>query len=300
MRIVIAGATGFLGRALVSALARERHDMVVLSRRDSALPGTRTVIWNPDGSASDWARAIDGTDAVINLAGEPIAGTRWTAAVKARIRSSRVDATRSLASAIAGAAQPPRVFVSGSAVGYYGSRGDERLTESSSPGQDFLSDVCVAWEREAVAARSPRTRVVLLRTGLVIGRGGGALQPMLLPFRLGVGGPLGSGRQYWPWIHLDDWVAMVCWALTAPRLDGPLNVTAPEPVTNAAFTRALGRALHRPAVLPAPAFALRLALGEMADALLLSGQRAVPERALQEGFVFGQPELGPALANLVG
>jgi uncharacterized protein (TIGR01777 family) len=230
----------------------------------------------------------------VNLAGESIAGSRWSNARKQHILDSRVQATRTLADAIAGASRPPPVFVSGSAVGYYGPRGDEVVTETQPPGSDFLARVCTAWEAEATRAASV-TRVVCMRTGLVIENGGGALPRMVLPFKFGIGGPLGSGRQYMPWIHRDDWVALVRWTMATAAADGPINATAPNPVTNTEFSRALGRALHRPAFMPAPGFALRLALGEMADALLLSGQRVVPAKAEQLGFRFRFTHLDDAL-----
>jgi uncharacterized protein (TIGR01777 family) len=299
MRIVIAGGTGFLGRPLTLALANAGHAVVVLSRSgDRRAGGSGSVAWTPDGSTGAWAAAIDGADAVINLAGESIAGKRWSAAQKQRILDSRVLATRSLAQAIQGAARPPAVFVSGSAVGYYGPRGDEVVTEDDAAGSDFLASVCRAWEHEAQQAQGRGTRVVCVRTGLVLERDGGALPQMLPPFRFGAGGPVGSGRQFWPWIHRADWIALVTWALAADAVEGPINATAPEPETNAAFARALGRAMHRPAFMPAPAFALRLALGEMADALLLSGQRAVPAKALRLGFAFQYARLADALQAL--
>jgi len=274
MKIAIGGGTGFLGRALAASLASDGHDVVVLRR----------------GSTAE----IDGADGVVNLSGESIAGKRWTGAQKERIRDSRVTTTRALADAIRRAKRPPSVFVSGSAVGYYGPRGDEIVTEDTPAGSDFLAGVCVQWEQEAASA-SGFTRVVYARTGVVLERNGGALPPMLQPFRLGVGGPVGSGRQFWPWIHRADWVAMVRWALATPSVSGPINVTAPAPVTNAEFARALGRALHRPAFMPTPAFAIRLILGEMADALVLSGQRAIPQRAEHAGFAFAYPRLDGAL-----
>jgi hypothetical protein len=234
----------------------------------------------------------------VNLAGESIAARRWTAAQKQRILESRVQATRSLVEAIKKAAAPPPVFVSGSAVGYYGPLGDEPVTEEAPPGGDFLARVCVAWEAEAMRAASGRTRVVCVRTGVVLEQDGGALPQMLPPFTFGAGGPVGSGQQFWPWIHRDDWVAMVRWAIQTPAASGPLNATAPTPETNRAFAQALGRAIHRPAFVPAPAFALRLLLGEMADALLLSGQRAVPAKAQRLGFTFAYPQLDQALAAI--
>lgn len=262
--------------------------------------GVRAIDWNPDGNAGAWASVVDGAAAVVNLAGESIAGKRWTAEHKRRVLDSRIFATRSLVSAIQRAAAPPPLLVSGSAVGYYGPRGDEVVTEESQAGGDFLADVCVQWEAEAARAESDRTRVVRLRTGLVLEKDGGALPEMLPPFRFGAGGPVGSGRQYWPWIHRDDWLGIARWALESPSLAGAVNATGPAPVTNTEFARALGRAMHRPAVLPAPAFALRLLLGEMADALLLSGQRAVPQRAERGGFTFLYPRVDAALEQIFG
>lgn len=300
MKIVIAGGTGFLGRPLAAALAADGHDIVTLSRGAAATGGqplTRAVAWTPDGNIGPWAAEIDGAGAVVNLAGESIAGKRWTAEQKRRILDSRVGATRSLVAAIAGARTPPGVFVSGSAVGYYGPRGDEKIPEDTPPGGDFLANVCVQWEGEAARAKAA-TRVVLLRTGLALERDGGALPQMLPPFQFGAGGPVGSGRQFWPWIHRADWIALVQWAIRTPAVAGAINGTAPNPVTNAEFARALGRAMHRPAFMPAPAFALKLLLGEMADALLLSGQRAVPERPEQLGFTFRYARVDDALAAL--
>ena len=304
MKIVIAGGTGFLGRPLTAALVQDGHDLVVLTRgsassrqADRARPPVaraRAVAWNPNGELGPWAAEIEGAGAVVNLAGESIAGTRWTAARKQHILDSRVQATRSLAAAIRGAAAPPPVFVSGSAVGYYGPLGDEAATEATPAGSDFLAHVCERWEQEANAA-SDRTRVACIRTGIVLERDGGALPQMLPPFWFGGGGPVGSGRQYWPWIHRDDWVALVRWAIATPAADGALNATAPHPVTNTEFARALGRAIHRPAFMPAPGFALRLLLGEMADALLLSGQNAVPAKATRDGFQFRYSHVDEAL-----
>jgi uncharacterized protein len=297
MRIVIAGGSGFLGRPLSARLAHDGYDVVVLTRgaKRSQAPVGSTVAWTPDGGTGPWAAAVDGAHAVVNLAGESIAGTRWTAEHKARVLESRVQATRSLATAMRNAAAPPAVFVSGSAVGYYGPHADEPLAENAAAGSDFLAGVCVAWEAEAMRAASASTRVVCLRTGIVLEKDGGALPEMLPPFKIGAGGPVGSGRQYWPWIHRDDWVSLVSWTIGASSVSGPVNATAPNPVTNAEFARALGRAMHRPAFMPAPAFALRLLLGEMADALLLSGQRAVPAKATSAGFTFKYPQVDDAL-----
>jgi uncharacterized protein len=300
MKIVIAGGSGFLGRPLAAALAADGHDVLTLSRRAAASGAarSRSVGWTPDGSTDRWAAEVDGAGAVVNLAGESIAGKRWSDEQKRRILDSRVLATRSLVTAIQAARNPPPVFVSGSAVGYYGPRGDEKIPEYTPPGSDFLANVCRQWEAEAVRAASSATRVVCMRTGLALERDGGALPQMLPPFRFGAGGPVGSGRQYWPWIHRADWIAMVQWAIRMPAVTGPINGTAPNPVTNAEFAKALGRAMHRPSFMPAPGFALKLMLGEMAEALLLSGQRAVPERSEQLGFTFRYARLGDALAAL--
>jgi len=299
MNIVIAGGTGFLGRPLTESFVRDGHDVIVLTRGSASVAaGARAVPWTPNGESGAWAAAVDGADVVVNLAGESIAGRRWTAAHKQRILDSRVDATRSLAAAIRGAAVPPSVFVSGSAVGYYGPLGGEPVTEEHAAGSDFLADVCRRWEEEAARAASARTRVICIRTGIVLERDGGALPQMLPPFRFGAGGPVGSGRQYWPWIHRDDWTALVRWTIATPGITGAINATAPRPVTNKAFAQALGRAMHRPAFMPAPAFALRLLLGEMADALLLSGQNAVPAKAERSGFGFSYNTVDTALDAL--
>ncbi|MGH9349052.1 MAG: TIGR01777 family oxidoreductase [Vicinamibacterales bacterium] len=291
MRIVVAGGTGFLGRALGERLRQDGHDVRVLSRR-AASPGD--IAWSPDGSTGAWAKALDDADAVVNLAGESIAGGRWTAARKARIRDSRIRATRSLVTAIQQAARPPAVLLSGSAVGYYGPRGDEPLTEQAPAGDDFLAGVCRDWEAEALRAAST-TRVVLLRTGLVLDKDGGALPQMALPFKLFGGGPVGSGRQFYSWIHRGDWVGLVRWALGAGRVSGPLNLTAPNPLPNREFAKTLGRVLRRPSFMPAPGVVLRVALGEMADALLLAGQRVLPAEAQAQGYRFEYPTLEPAL-----
>jgi hypothetical protein len=306
MLIVIAGGTGFLGQPLATSLAAEGHAVVVLTRRRVApAPGHPTagsigyVEWSPDGTLGPWSRTLEGAGALINLAGESIAARRWTPTHKAQIVDSRRGATKSLVAAIGGAHQPPRVFLSASAVGYYGDRGDEVLTEQSPPGTDFLANVAVEWEHWAAGAQSPQTRVALLRTGIVLDPHGGALARMILPFKAFVGGPLGSGRQFMSWIHRGDWLALVRWITTNEAMSGPINMTAPEPVTNAEFSKELGRALGRPGLLPAPAFALRIILGEMADPLLLASQRVLPARAESLGFQFSYPRLGPALHALL-
>lgn len=300
MRIVLAGATGFLGRPLVSSLAAEGHQLVLLTRRPRGIAGaTREVAWQPDGTAGAWAEVLDEADAVVNLAGESIAEGRWSAARKAALVDSRLRSTRSLVAGLARARPAPGVLVSSSAVGYYGPRGAEAVTEQDGPGRDFLSSLAVEWEQAALQAAARGTRVVLIRSGLVLERDGGALGAMLRPFRLGVGGPAGDGRQYWPWIHRADWVRLIRFALTHPSASGPLNATAPTPVTNEEFSRTLARVLGRPCLFRAPAFALRLAMGEMAGPLVLTGQRVVPERALQLGFKFDYEQLEPALRSIL-
>jgi uncharacterized protein len=295
VRIIIAGGSGFLGRALQETLRRDRHAIRVLTRRARA--GTDDIAWTPDGTAGSWAQELNGVDAVINLAGEGIADKRWNAARKQALRSSRLLSTRSLVGAIQQATKPPAVFISGSAVGYYGPHDDELVTESTPPGTDFLSRLCVDWEREAEQA-STVTRVTLVRTGLVLHPSGGALAKMLPPFRLGIGGRLGSGMQYMPWIHLDDWINMVVWQTSHPIARGAFNATAPDPVTNAEFTKALGRALGRPALLPVPAIGLRVLLGELAESLV-TGQRAIPARAAEMGFQFRFKTIDVALRSLL-
>jgi uncharacterized protein (TIGR01777 family) len=293
-RIIIAGGTGFLGRALHTHLVSAGHSVSVLTRRATGTPSA--IEWQPDGFAGAWARSLDGVDAVVNLSGAGIADARWTASRKALLRESRVLSTRSLVSAIKQIARPP-ALINASGVGYYGDRGNELVTEATPPGRDFLAELCVAWEGEALEA-SHTTRVAILRNGLVMDPAGGALGKMLLPFRLGLGGRIGAGAQYLPWIHLADWLALVTHLIVKTDAHGPFNVTAPHPATNAEFTRALGKALSRPAVLPVPAFALRLALGELAETLL-AGQRAIPQRAAQAGFTFQFADIGPALQDLI-
>ena len=300
MRIVIAGGSGFLGTALAQSLASAGHRVQILSRRPAAAAQPERVTWTPDGTANGlWTSPCSGADVIVNLAGESIAAGRWTPRRKMQLRDSRILATRSLACFIAESEQPPAVFVSASAIGIYGDRGGDTLTESARPGRGFLAELGTAWEQEALAVQGDRTRVVLLRTGIVLDPREGALAKMLLPFRLFAGGPFGSGRQFMSWIHRDDWVSLARWAAETPGLRGPLNLTAPNPVTNADFARSLGRALGRPAVLPAPGFALTLALGEMAGPLLLYSQRVVPARALEGGFRFAHPDLDGALADLL-
>jgi uncharacterized protein (TIGR01777 family) len=293
MRILIAGGSGFLGSRLRDTLRADGHDVRTLTRtprRDG------DIHWRADALDRGWWDSLAGTDAVINLAGTSIAGGRWTPARKADIRDSRIRATQAIVAGLDGT-RSTAALISSSATGYYGLHGDEPLTEDAPPGSDFLADVCRDWERAARETRTA-TRVVLLRTGLVLSRDGGALPPMALPFRFGAGGRIGSGRQVMSWIHVDDWVGIVRWALATPAVTGPINLTAPGPVTNAVFTRALAAALHRPAIVPAPAFALRLLLGEMADALILGGQRVIPAKALRLGYRFRFETIDGALGEI--
>jgi len=297
VKITISGASGLIGRRLLKTLAKEGHSLHVLSRHagTNLPPGVQLSVWDAMRGEPP-AESLRDADAVVHLAGEPVA-QRWTAESKQRIRESRVTGTRNLVRALAGMKRQPEALVCGSAVGYYGSRGEEVLVESSAPGNDFLAELCVAWENEARAAESLGVRVVRIRTGLVLDARGGALQKMLPPFRLGLGGKLGTGKHWMSWIHLDDLVGLFRLAVQGP-VKGAMNGVAPEAVTNADFTRALGQALHRPAVLPMPGLALRLLFGEMAEVLLAS-QRATPKAAEEAGFQFRFPQLAPALADVL-
>jgi uncharacterized protein (TIGR01777 family) len=291
--ILVTGATGFVGRALCTAIAA-RGDRVVVVSRDVQRARSEIAYADAFVTAVD-VTALAGVDAIVNLAGEPVSG-RWTSAKKASIRASRVERTRAIVEAIRGCATRPRVLVSASAIGFYGDRGDEVLRETSAPGDDFLAEVCVAWEAAANGARELGVRVVTARIGLVMGDGG-ALAAMRPMFALGMGGALGSGRQWWPWIHLDDLVAMLLFAIDRD-VEGALDATAPEPVRQIDHARALARAMHRPAFVPAPAFALRALVGEFSSELLAS-RRVVPARATELGFVFAHADLGEALASIV-
>ncbi len=293
--IVVTGGTGFLGRSLVAALREKEHEVAVVTRdpaRARVPDGARAVSW------SDLATAVDGARAVVNLAGETIA-RRWTADAKAGIVESRAEAAGMVGAALRAAKAPPGVLVNASAVGFYGDRGDEELTEASGPGTGFLAETTVAWEEAARRAAPEGVRLVLPRIGIVLGEEGGALSKMLLPFRLGVGGPLGSGKQWMPWIHRDDLVALLVAAIADDRWEGPVNATSPAPVTMREFAGTLGRVLHRPSFAPAPTFAIRAAMGEMA-ALVLDGQKALPAKATALGFRFRYESLEPALRQILG
>ncbi len=291
MKIALTGSTGLVGTALSSALDDAGHDLVRLVRRDTTGPGE--VTWDIGAGTID-ARALEGVEAIIHLAGENI-GQRWSQSVRRRVLESRVEGTRLIAEAAAALPGKP-MLVCASATGYYGSRGAEELDESSPRGDGFLAEVVEQWEAAADPARAAGLRVVHLRQGIILTRHGGALQRMLLPFRLGVGGKLGSGKQWWSWVSLDDAIAAYLYALEQP-LDGAVNVTAPQTGTNEDFTRALGQALHRPTILPAPAFAIRLAFGQMGTEMLLEGQRVVPTKLVQSGFTFRYPDLPSALTR---
>ena len=296
MRILVTGSSGLVGSALAPFLTTGGHSVTRLARQaESAHTGT--ISWSPQTGVADLG-ALEGLDAVVHLAGESIASGRWTPQKKAAIRDSRVQGTRLLCEALAKLKQPPKVLVSASAIGYYGDRGDERLWENSAYGQDFLAGVCRDWEAATAAARG--IRVVNLRFGMVLSLAGGALAKMLPPFQLGAGGVMGDGRQYMSWVALDDAIGAIHHAMFADTLQGPVNVVAPEPVTNRAFTQTLGRVLKRPALAPLPAPAARLMFGEMADALLLSSARVEPRKLQDAGYPFRHPTLEDALRHVLG
>jgi hypothetical protein len=298
---LVTGSTGLVGNALVSALVKDGHTVCRLMRPESLVAGGTkdgfNVAWNP--ATGELGGAGVGADAVVNLAGASIAGGRWSAGQKAMLGSSRIDTTRALVGALAKMNARPRVLVSASAIGIYGNRGDELLTEESKAGAGFLAGLAREWEEEALKAESIGIRVVLARFGIILARDGGALAKMVTPFKLGVGGKLGSGAQWMSWVTLEDVVGILRMAIDKADVRGAVNVVAPKPVQNAEFTKLLASALHRPALFPAPAFALRLALGEMADALLLSSQRVVPSLLERSGYRFLHASLAPALAAVL-
>jgi uncharacterized protein (TIGR01777 family) len=302
MKILITGSTGLVGTALTQELQRSGHTVCRLVRPGTSAAAIRTsqgfdVNWNP--ATGELGGAAVGADAVVNLAGASIVDGRWTPQRKQLLRTSRTDTTRALVAALAKMSARPRVLVSSSATGFYGNRGDETLTEASEPGNDFLSEIAKDWETEAVKAEALGIRVVLARFGVVLTRNGGALPQMMRPFQFGVGGKLGSGKQWMSWITLDDTIAILRLALEDGNLSGPINIVSPQPVTNAEFTKTLAAILHRPALFPAPAFALRLLLGEMADALLLSSQRVLPAQLQKLNYPFQHPDLRTALAAVL-
>lgn len=300
MKVFILGATGLIGQRLVAQLLARGDQVSILTRNaDKARQrlGTRVQVVQGDPlTPGDWQKQLDGLDGVVNLVGEPIADRAWTPTQRNLIRDSRILSTQQVVLGLEKAIRRPAVLVQGTAVGIYGERGEERLTEASSPAaaDDFISQLCVQWEAEASRAEPLGVRVVQLRTGVVLDKSGGALQKMLLPFQLFAGGPLGNGRQWFPWIHADDLVGLILFALTQPTVSGALNGTAPELATMGTFSKALGQAMHRPSWMPVPRFALSMLMGERAD-LILASQKVVPERPLSLGYTFRYPNLGPAL-----
>lgn len=298
MKVLLSGSSGLVGSALVPFLTSGGHQVVRLVRSQPRAEGSE-VRWDPEAGDID-AAGLKGLDAAVHLAGESIAAGRWTAAKKARILESRVKGTRLIAEALAGLEQPPKVLVSASAIGYYGDRGEETLREESGSGSAFLSEVCRQWEAATEPATAAGIRVVNLRFGIILSLAGGALPRLLTPFRLGVGGRLGSGRQFMSWIAIDDVIGVILHALTTEALRGPVNAVVPQPVTNREFTKTLGRVLGRPTLFPLPAFAARLALGEMADELLLASQRVESARLTASGYQFRFPDLESALRHLLG
>ncbi len=300
MDVLVAGSSGFIGSALLPALTEAGHRPIRALRQPSIPTGVDAIAWDPDAGVIDTA-SLEGIGAVINLAGVGIGDKRWTPSRKREILESRTTSTRLLATAISGLDSKPTVFVSGSAIGYYGGRADEILTEASAPGDDFLADVCVQWEAAAQPAVDAGIRVVTIRTGIVLGRDGGVLKKLLLPFRLGLGGRVASGEQWMSWISLHDEVAAILHALRTESLRGPVNLTAPNPSTNAEFTDALGKAVHRPTVLPTPLAPLKLRYGaELVQHLLVDGQRVLPKALEASGFTFRHATLTEALHAILG
>lgn len=298
MRVLVSGSTGLVGSALVPRLRMERHEVVRLLRRPPPL-GPFEAFWDPGAGRVD-VEALEGFDVVIHLSGQSLARAPWTAARKRVIRQSRIESTRLLSTSLARVTRRPRVLIAASAVGYYGDRGDEPLTESAPPGTGFLATLCRDWEAATEPASGAGIRVVVLRTGIVLSPLGGALRAMLPIFRLGLGGPLGGGTQWLSWISLTDLLRAMEHVIAQDSIRGPVNTVSPSPVTNREFVRALGRALKRPAALSVPTFALNLLLGEMARETLLASQRAVPERLVRTGFSFSYPDFGPALRHALG
>jgi len=298
MRILITGASGLIGTALQKSFEEKGYEMLLASRSEPK--SERDIQWNADaGFADEDLLRLEGLDAVIHLAGESISALRWTDEKKKAIRDSRVHGTRTMIEAFARLEKKPKVFISASAIGFYGDRGDEEMTETSSVGDTFLSEVSKEWESESRRAEDMGIRTVLLRNGIVLSKDGGALATMMTPFKLGVGGVVGSGKQWMSWVSLDDAVGIVDYALENENLRGAVNVVSPNPVTNEEFTKTLGEVLYRPTFLPLPEFAVNLVFGEMGDALLIDSTRVVPKRLLDSGFKFRYPEINSALENAV-
>lgn len=297
MKILIAGASGLVGQELIPYLTKMGHQVKKLVR-DSTLLREGEFLWNPENHQVDLS-AFEGCDAVINLAGENISSGRWNESKKKSILSSRINATNTLVNAILQLQKAPKIFINASAIGYYGNRGDEILDEASRPGEDFLAHVCIEWEQAASPLLQKNTRVIYTRFGIILSAKAGALNKMLIPFKLGLGGVMGSGDQYMSWIAIDDVVRIIDHILQTESLEGPLNVVSPNPVTNKTYTKTLGKVLARPTLLPLPAFVARLVFGEMADALLLSSQRVSDKKLKSSGFQFLYPDLEKALVNLI-
>ncbi|MCS7220939.1 MAG: TIGR01777 family oxidoreductase [Anaerolineae bacterium] len=301
MKAVVTGGTGLIGRALVAQLTADGWDVVVLTRnpaRATGLPARAQAVYWDGQTAREWGKLMDGATAVVNLAGENISAGRWTHEQKRRIRESRLAAGRAIVEAIQQATVKPQVLIQSSAVGFYGNRGAEELDERSAPGRGFLPDLCQEWERSTEAVEALGIRRAVIRTGIVLSLAGGALPRLLLPFRFFVGGPLGDGRQWFPWIHLADEIRAIRYLMDNPNGTGVFNLTAPQPVTNAELSRVVGRVLRRPSLIPVPALALRLAFGEMAT-ILLDSQRVFPRRLLELGFTFRFPDITSALHDLL-
>ncbi len=300
MKIVVCGMSGLIGRPLTTALL-QKHELVVLRRKlapaKSAYSG-REVLWNPPYLSDNWTKEINGASAVINLSGEPIAGKHWTADQKKELRNSRIHTTRAILAAIAQARVKPKILINASAIGFYGPRDSTPVDETTGGGSGFLAELCREWETEALKAKEMGVRTALLRTGIVLAKEGGALAKILPIFKLGAGGPLGSGKQFMSWIHIEDEVGAVVKILEDPSIEGPVNLTAPQPVTMAQFALALGKAVKRPARLPVPGFVLKLLLGEMSE-MLLTGQNVYPKKLTKAGFKFKYPSLEPALMELL-
>ncbi len=302
MRVLITGGSGLVGRALATNLARDGSEVIIISRRPErviGLPAGVSAKWWDGHTTEGWSSLVDGVDAIINLAGENISSGRWTKERKRRILESRLNAGQVVVQAVKAAHRKPRVVIQASGVGYYGPCGDEEITEEMPPGHDFLAKVAAEWETSTASLETLGVRQVVIRTGVVLSTAGGALPRMLLPFRLFVGGRLGSGGQWFPWMHIADEVGAIRFLIESETTNGPFNLTAPVPLTNAEFSRLLGQRLRRPTLMPIPGFTLRLLFGEMAT-ILLDGQRAIPRRLLQLGFTFQFPEAGSALRDLLG
>ena len=297
MKILVSGSHGLVGKALTRSLTDDGHEVMRLVRRERSL-GSPEVEWHPEQGVID-AEHLEGIEAVVHLAGDNIAGGRWTTQKKRTIRESRVHGTTLLSDTLAGLSRPPSVFISASAIGFYGNRGDELLTETSPPGNDFLAKVCIDWEAATRSAAEKGIRTAHARFGIILDAHEGALAKMLPPFRAGIGGKVGNGKQWMSWITLDDVIGALKFLLEDRSIAGPVNVVAPNPVTNAEFTKTLGRVLSRPTIFPMPEFAARLAFGEMADALLLASQRVDPSLLEDKGYLFNWPTLEPALRHIL-